>query len=126
MQVPDSAKWQTPGESGLEKVDPQGKNVSRGFEREPIHVAGAERWGTRRSREAIADQVVIAFNNLTSDRRRRNPRDSLDASKPPLSEPAVGNVTATSLFNFESGRSCYSVTQRVLQLPSHPCASVWS
>lgn len=42
MQVPDSAKWQTPGESGLEKGDPQGKNVSRGFEREPIHVAGAE------------------------------------------------------------------------------------
>lgn len=27
MQVPDSAKWQTPGESGLEKVDPQGKNL---------------------------------------------------------------------------------------------------
>lgn len=53
---------------------------------------------------------MIASNNLTSDRGMRNPRDSLDASKPPLSEPAVGNVTATSPFNFESGRSCYSVT----------------
>lgn len=38
--------------------------------------------------------------------------DSLDSSKQPLSETAVGNVTATSLFNWESGRSCYNVTHR--------------
>lgn len=63
-----------------------------------------------------ARSTVSALNNLTSDwsgpSRMRSPRESLDASTQPLSEPAVGNITATSLFSLEPGRSCYNVPHR--------------